>query len=259
MTKSAPTPLHPPIWLQNQLLLTPHGMFTRKNGTSPLPFSSLNLSLGVGDTSENVAINRQQIKKALDIDILVTSQQVHSNKVFCSDAISEDTEVHGYDALVTGIPGTGLLIQQADCQAILLHDPFKGAIGAIHCGWRGSVLNIIRATVNRMSMEYGSDPVSMRAVISPSLGPCCSEFKNFRKEIPEYLHDYQVKPGYFNFWKMSKDQLMAAGMQEKYIDTVSICTVCNRDFFSYRRAKKQGRQATGRHGSAICLKRQNAG
>lgn len=230
-------------------------MFTRRSGVSPSPFSSLNLSLGVGDSRTNVLKNRQQVKKVLDIGILVTSQQIHSDKIFCADSIGEDKEVQGYDALITSKPRTGLLIQQADCQAILLHDPVKRVIAAIHCGWRGSVLNIIKKTIERLTCEYGADPLSLRAVISPSLGPCCAEFKNYIQEIPESLHNYQVKSNHFDFWKISKDQLIAAGLHKKHIETVSICTFCNQDFFSYRRMKKQGGQTTGRHGSAICLKR----
>jgi len=255
MTDSVLHSLLPPVLLQSQLLLVSHGMFTRSSGVSPSPFSSLNLSLSVGDTQKNVLKNRQLIKNTLDIDILVTSQQIHSDKVFCADAVTEDKEIHGYDALITSMPGTGLLIQQADCQAILLHDPAKGVIGAVHCGWRGSVLNIISKTIEQITYKYGSDPFSMRAVISPSLGPCCAEFKNFRQELPESLRHYQVEAEHFDFWKISKDQLIAAGLQEKHIESISICTSCSRDFFSYRRMKKKGGQTTGRHGSAICLKR----
>ncbi len=239
--------------LTSQLLQTTHGMFTRKNGHSPHPYSSLNLSLGVGDSRENVLNNRQKIKDTLAIDILVSAQQVHSDKICQVDDITEDTEFNGFDALITNTPGIGLLIQQADCQAILLHDPVRRAAGAIHCGWKGSILNIIRLTVGRMTEAYGSNPAAILAIISPSLGPCCAEFTHYRTEIPGHLHDYQIKPGFFDFWKMSKDQLIDAGLQEKNIDIASICTLCNRDFFSFRRSTKQGNRITGRHGSVISL------
>ena len=33
-------------------------------------------------------------------------------------------------------PGLGLVIKQADCQAVILYDPHKHVLGNIHCGWR---------------------------------------------------------------------------------------------------------------------------
>ena len=48
-------------------------------------------------------------------------------------------------ARVTGLctdkPGLGLLIKQADCQAVILVAPDK-AIANLHVGWRGNVANI---------------------------------------------------------------------------------------------------------------------
>uniref|UniRef100_UPI004056B430 laccase domain-containing protein n=1 Tax=Candidatus Electronema sp. TaxID=2698783 RepID=UPI004056B430 len=51
------------------------------------------------------------------------------------------------------------------------------------------------------------------------------------------------------------EQLIEAGVPAAQIETVGICTVCNRDFFSYRRAvREQGRPGrTGRCGSVIAL------
>lgn len=228
-------------------------MLTREKGVSSPPYSSLNVSYGVGDTPENVTQNRHKIKKMLGVKFLVTARQVHSDKVYAVSSLTEDVEVEGYDALITKQPGIGLLIQQADCQAILLHDPVRPAIGAIHCGWRGNVLNIIKATISRMQEEYLTDPVSLQAVISPSLGPCCAEFIHFRSRLPAHFQQFQTKPEYFDFRAISRYQLIEAGVPGANIDVINICTVCNKSFFSYRRAMKKGSRVTGRHGSVICI------
>jgi len=228
-------------------------MLTRGNGVSSSPYSSLNVSYRVGDTPENVTQNRHKIKKMLGVKYLASSEQVHSDKVFAFNSLTDDVEVEGYDALITRTPGIGLLIQQADCQAILLHDPVRMAIGAIHCGWRGNVLNIIKTTVDQLQKEYQTDPASLRAVISPSLGPCCAEFIHFRSKLPAHFKQFQTTPEYFDFRAISRFQLIKAGVPGANIDVINICTACNKNFFSYRRAMKKGSQVTGRHGSIICI------
>jgi len=105
--------------------------------------------------------------------------------VIIVEDIKQDTEFAEADGLITSEPGVGLLIQQADCQAVLLHDPEQRVIGAVHNGWRGSTLNIIAKTVAVMEDYYGVNPKNLKAVISPSLGPCCAEFIDFQQELPK--------------------------------------------------------------------------
>jgi len=240
-------------FLQSDLITIPHGMFARHGGNSLPPFDSLNISHGLGDTLEQVLANRQLIKLELRANRLLFSRQEHGDRIYAAPSLSADTEVEGYDALITDQEGIGLLIQQADCQAVLIHDPKTSAIGAVHCGWRGSVVNIIGATIARMRDQFGSNPASLKVAISPSLGPCCAEFINYRQEIPEHLHRFQTRPNYFDFWNISVHQLTNAGVREDNIDLSRICTVCDRNYFSYRRMKKEGEPSTGRNGSAICL------
>lgn len=243
-------------WHRASLLADlPHAMFCRHGGVSRPPFASLNLSFGVGDRPEDVTANRRLVRNCLGIKHLVSAVQVHGDRVLLAENIRQDSESADADALVTGQRGVGLLIQQADCQAVLLHDPVREVIAAAHSGWKGSVLNIIAATVQVMRAQFGTDPADLRAVISPSLGPCCAEFVNWRLELPASLHQHQVKANHFDFWAISRDQLTAAGVKREQIETAGICTACNHSFFSYRRAvKRQGKPgATGRCGSVILL------
>lgn len=243
-------------WCRAHLLANlPHAMFCRHGGVSRPPFASLNLSFGVGDRSKDVTVNRRLVKECLGITHLVSAVQVHGDRVVLVEAVRRDREYEGADALVTNQPKVGLLIQQADCQAVLLYDPVRKVIAAAHNGWKGSVLNIIAATVRTMQAYFGTDPADLRAVISPSLGPCCAEFVNWRLELPASLHQYQVRPNYFDFWAVSREQLTAAGVMSKQIETAGICTACNHNFFSYRRAvKRQGKPgATGRCGAVLML------
>ncbi|PLX46858.1 MAG: copper oxidase [Desulfobulbaceae bacterium] len=218
-----------------------HGCFHRHGGSSPPPFASLNVSFGVGDEPANVRANRLLIKEWLDCEILISSRQVHAKEVAVVADVACDQELVGYDALITDQPGLGLLIQQADCQAIMLHDPVRQVVANIHCGWRGSALNIIATTISRMVETFACHPADLKAAISPALGPCCAEFRNYNTELPPALHGFQVRPDYFDFPAISAGQLQEAGLLPENIEPATICTRCNDSWFSYRRDRQTGR------------------
>jgi YfiH family protein len=238
------------------LLPLSHGMFCRTGGVSSGPFASLNLSYHVGDQDEQVQANRARVARTLQLRHLVAVQQTHSDRILSVEQHHVDMEMKGYDALISTLPGTGLLIQQADCQAILLAAPRQRIIAAIHCGWRGSVLEIIGKTIQRLQAEYGVPPADLLAAISPSLGPCCAEFINYRTELPTWMHAFQIRPHFFDFWAISRHQLLQAGLQPEHIDITAVCTRCNQQFFSYRRAAQSADGVTGRNGSIISLREQ---
>ncbi len=240
-------------WYSSRKIPLPHGLFTRHGGTGSGAYASLNLSFGVGDYKSTVQANRNRCKQVLDIRQLVSSRQVHGDAVALIESIDSDLELDGYDALITNQPGVALLIQQADCQAVLLYDPQHRVIAAIHNGWRGSVADIIAKTIRSMQQNFSVEPREIMAVISPSLGPCCGEFVNYRQELPLELHSFQKTANHFDFWAISRRQLQRAGVQEHHIETCGICTVCDTNFFSYRRAREPGNGVTGRNGSIIGL------
>lgn len=229
--------------------------YNATTGVSSGPFRYGNVSFGVGDDNFSTQWNRDRIKEQLAATTLLSARQVHQDSIYCCTTMPEsDTEVDGYDAIITNLRGLAILIQQADCQAVLLFDEEAGAIGAIHSGWRGNVLNIIGKTVLAMSEHFSSKPQNIRAYISPSLGPCCAEFVNSHNEFPEEFQNYTTdKPHHFNLWNISRQQLIDTGIRAQNIDVAGICTSCNEEFFSYRRAQRQGNRRTGRCCSAIVL------
>ncbi len=233
-----------------------HGVFSRKGGVSSGPFDSLNVGFGVGDDADNVERNREVVSKALGDLPLACLRQVHSDKIkVLGDGAPLETfrnraAVPEGDAFVTDMPGASLVIQTADCQAVLLYDPVSRVAANVHSGWRGSILNIAGKTVDSMKKRFGVDPKNIRAGIGPSLGPCCAEFVNYKNEIPENLWKYKTDGRRFDFWKMTGDQLKSEGVPPENIETSHICTRCRTDFFfSYRKEK-----VTGRFAAAIGMK-----
>ena len=170
-----------------------HGVFLRQavNGTGNKV--SFNLGMGHGTTNEAVWQNRERMLHFIGPDCFgVYARQVHGVDVGVvtspceSGAQVANHSVHlDGDALITNLPGAALVIQVADCQPIIIVDPATGAVANIHSGWRGSLQNIIGATVGRMVDQYHSRPQDMVCGIGPSLGPCCAEFVNYKKEIPQ--------------------------------------------------------------------------
>ena len=74
-------------------------------------------------------------------DRLVWMDQVHGSVVAVVDG-PQDGPVAGTDALVTATPGLVLGVLAADCVPVLLYDPQRRVIGAVHSGWRGTARNI---------------------------------------------------------------------------------------------------------------------
>ncbi len=229
-----------------------YGFFNRHGGSGTAPFDSRNVSYGVGDEKKTVSANRQRIGEIIRFSILLSAKQVHGDGIYSlTEPVIGTREIEGVDALITDQQGIGLMIQQADCQAVLLFDPVKKVIAAVHCGWRGSVINILAKVVRRMETQFGVAPEQLLAAVSPSLGPCCAEFVNYREEFPVEFKSFMEQPDYFNFWQVSKYQLVGAGMRESKITADGTCTCCSKDYFSYRRSRRSSGGITGRNCSII--------
>lgn len=229
-----------------------HGFFTRQGGVSTGAYDSLNVSPAVGDQLELVAENQRLMQQALGLENLASAAQVHGGHaaVITTAGQAQGEDIPEVDILVTTVPGLGLVIKQADCQAVMLYDPLNRVVANVHCGWRGHIHDILGETISLLQTRFGSRPRDLYAAIGPSLGPCCAEFRNFRQEFPETLWSYQVRPTYFDLWHLAFDQLVAAGLQPKHLDLARLCTRCGAgDFFSYRRDK-----VTGRQGAVIALR-----
>lgn len=227
-----------------------HAMGCRRGGASRPPFDSMNLSHGVGDDPESVTANRRRLLQMTGGGVHVYARQNHGTSIrVITRATMErgeaiQTEPVPADALITDVPGIRLLILTADCQAVVVFDPQKRVVANIHCGWRGSVAGIIGRTVLRMVSEFGCDSGNMVAAIGPSLGPCCAEFINYEDEIPRQLWPFRVGSSHFDFWQISRHQLVAAGLADRNVHLSGLCTRCNPHlFFSYRAARETGRLA----------------
>lgn len=241
-----------------------HAVFSRQGGVSKKPYDSLNVRFTIGDKELNVKKNRAVICDALGLDSeqLVSVDQTHSKNVQMVDEQFlknyQNVEVSERDALITDKPKVGLMIQVADCQALLFFDPIHKVIAAIHAGWKGLAQDITGQTVKMLKKFYKVDPHRLLVGISPSLGPCCAFFSDPEKELPQEFHPFIDKEKRVDLWAFSVWQLQKHGIAQKNIELAKICTQCGRGggkggrgrFFSFR--GEHG--ITGRFGAVIFLR-----
>ena len=160
---------------------TTHAFTTRTGGVSVGIFESLNLAQRAGDEPEKVRENYLRLCNALGIstDDLVCSTQVHGTHIRvitrddCGDLLKPNS--NRADGLITNTPGAALMVFTADCVPILLYDPVKKAVGAVHAGWRSTVANIAGIAVQEMEKEFGCSPADIKAAIGPCISKCCFE------------------------------------------------------------------------------------
>jgi YfiH family protein len=243
-----------------------HGFSTRPGGSSFLESESvLNLGFMEWDSRENVLANRRKFQSALgSADLhLAPLKQIHSDVIHLFPQAS--AEPWKGDASATNQPGVLLAVQTADCVPILLVDPQKRAVAAIHAGWRGTLARITEKAVGRMQFEFASKPGHLLAAIGPSIGPCCYEVAadfvtRFNAQFAD-AHDYfdeprtgdepnplqwlNMKPPghqpppqnvYLDLRKANRSQLLASGLRAQNIFSSNLCTACRTDLlFSHRR------------------------
>ena len=208
----------------------------RWGGVSWGPYESLNLGLHVGDEPSDVAENRRLAVGLVGgvPEELVTCTQVHGRDVVVVD---EPGHAGDADALVTTTPGLVLMVLMADCVPVLLCDPAARVLATVHAGWRGTVADVVGATVDVMRSLGAAD-------ISAHLGPAVPvERYEVGPEVVKAadgagLADALADGEHFDLWQANTILLERAGVTT--IDT-SGCIATGDDYFSDRARRPCGR------------------
>ena len=152
-----------------------HGISTRSGGVSQGRCESLNVSYSVGDPRENVDENLRRLGAALGArpDELFSAYQVHGRAVTLVETRTESEPRPRCDVLVTRSAAHTLMLRFADCTPVLLADPKRRAVAAVHAGWRGSAVRAAGAAVEALHEAFGTRPEDIIAGIGPAIGPCC--------------------------------------------------------------------------------------
>ena len=256
------------IWFGSFPLLTQAGIINacscRLHGASAVCEGTLNLALHVGDEPELVLRNRRRFAEAVGVDAgrFTTCAQVHGSELAVvnealvgAGALSLADTIANTDALITSLRNVPLLLFYADCVPVLIADTKSFAIGLAHAGWRGTVAQIAKKTVQKMQAEFGCEPKKLVAAIAPSIGSCCYEVDDFVRDkaagYEEFFAPVPEKPGKYmlDLHGYNRRELLEAGLSAENIAVAGVCTAHNHELFCSYRAE-QGK--TGRMGVCLC-------
>ncbi|MBW7453371.1 peptidoglycan editing factor PgeF [Paenibacillus sepulcri] len=264
-----------PQWAEQYAGLTA-GFTSRLGGTSSKPWTSLNCGLHVGDETAAVVNNRVLLADALDwtFDSWTCAEQVHGNhihRVTAADRgkgrLSRETAIADADALVTDEKDILLTSFYADCVPLYFFAPKQGVIALAHAGWKGTVLEIARHTVQAMADGYGCAAEDIRAAIGPSIGSCCYEvdetvLRRVEPLVDDFSPEFRANPerwmqptengrARINLKEINRQIMIKAGILPMAIELSEWCTGCNTELF-YSHRMEGG--ATGRMVSWIGMR-----
>ena len=230
-------------------LNVPHGFTTRTGGVSGGVYESLNLGLSSGDAEAPVAQNRRRVLAAFGVDenSACAFSQVHGARVLTGRPTWFEEEA---DAAVSDTPGLVLAISTADCLPVLFHDPRTGAVGAAHCGWRGTIQGVAANTLRKLTTLYGTDPADVRVAFGPGIlapnyqvGPeVVAAFQE--AGFPEVSTPDGTGRALLDVAAANRWQLLAGGVKPENLWESGLCTYADPErFYSHRRDKgRTGRQ-----------------
>lgn len=242
-----------------------HFVTTRQGGCSEGAYTSFNCTDYTGDTLANVLHNRKLLCEALpqQPSELIIPYQVHGTEVRILDSgfsvLTDELKtamLYGVDALVTDVTGYCLCISTADCVPVLLYDPRRRAIAAVHAGWRGTVQCILQKVLGVMAEVYGTNSQDLLIGIGPSISSASFEvgeevwqvFAEAGFEMSRIsFRNEETGKWHIDLWKANQVQLLDAGVDAAHIEIAGICTYqdCERFFSARRLGIKSGRILSG--------------
>ena len=182
---------------------------------------------------------------------VIQGHQVHADSIALIDRPDYTREeLEGYDAFVTDLPGVVIGVRTADCVPVLLYDPIHRVVSAVHAGWKGTVLQIVRKTIGVLQQRFQTRPEDLSAVIGPAIGPdsfqvgeeVVAQFRKAGYPMERIWSDRGPGDGspmsgghHIDLWEANRWLLLQAGVQPENILLAGVDTYTSPDFFSARR------------------------
>jgi YfiH family protein len=220
---------------------------TRSGGVSGGFYTSLNLSMRVGDDPHAVGENRKRLRAVLPSEPKWL-QQVHGSDVVRADRV--ETELHA-DAVFTGTPNVVCAVQIADCLPVLLCDRAGTSVAAAHAGWRGLSAGVLERAVAALP----GAPNELIAWLGPAIGPrkfevggdVLAAFTGSDASAVEAFEPLREGKWLADLYALARLRLRRAGVSAVFGG--GLCTFGDAQrFFSHRRDR-----VTGRHAACIWI------
>ena len=238
-----------------------HCFFSNENGVSKNIYKSLNCGIGSKDKKKNVIKNLKIVSKKIKCNYknIITMRQAHGKKVLFINKNLINKKKLICDAILTNQKEICISVLTADCVPILIHDPAKNIIGAVHSGWKGAYKGIIQNTIKKF-LKLGSKKNDLIIAI----GPCISQ-KNYEVDVlfyKKFLRKNKINKKFFkirndmfffNLRKYVEYQFKLSFI--KNINHINLDTFDQKNnFFSRRNAISNGYKDYGRNISIIMIK-----
>ena len=181
---------------------------------------------------------------------IYSGKQVHGCKIGYADGKAGETHMFGKvfpetDGLITDKPGIALLVKYADCTPIVLYDPKRKVVAALHSGWRGTVQRISQKAITRMVNEFDCKIEDIYAYLGPSID---RENYEVGREVYEAFETFTERDTFFiprgNNYHLSMSDanealLREAGIQSTHIEVDHLSTFDDARLHSARAEGKE--------------------
>jgi len=225
---------------------------TRVGGFSGGPYAALNLGFLTDDDPSLVSRNRDLLATTVgrDPEAIAIGLQVHGCELHVH-AEPPRGSAYGHrgrapakaDAQLTDHRDVTPLVLVADCVPLVLAG--RGALAAVHCGWRGVAAGIVERAVAAVGELADADASELSAALGPGIGPCCYRIGDeVRSAFRQRGHEGAVGAT-LDLPRAIGAELRHSGLGPTAIASCDLCTSCNPGlFFSHRRDDGvTGRQA----------------
>lgn len=231
-----------------------HAMITKIDNNCSIFFGNASM-FPIGYKAPEFKNFCEDLRKKLGLDHLVIQNQLHgidgwyiNNRTLLPNRIS--FQERDGDFLITNQPMVGIGVLTADCLPIIFYAPSIPVIAIAHAGWRGSVANICKTVIEQIKQHHPLLNLNdIQIYFGPSAGACCYEVKddflhnplilNFAKSTFKHNNIIHSRDGkkFFDNTLLNKIYLIECGIKPEHIHTeYNLCTICNRQFHSYRRS-----------------------
>lgn len=213
------------------------------HGVTDVSLGSINPFANFDSEEKLIKFAKNQGYANLTKNDLIFADQVHGAESHICSAGDGGSIKLGVDGLVTNHPGQMLVIKTADCVPILIFDPVKKIVAAIHGGRKSITQGIIPKTIAKMAKHYGTNPKNLKIAIGPHIRKCHywlkpDTLKSLEKtEWQKYF--VRKEKVYFDLTQAVLDELDKAGVLVENIEDCGICTYCQYQKYYSARKKEE--------------------
>lgn len=204
-------------------------------------------------TKENIHSDFERLLKQANIkhpQEIYTGQQTHLTNIAYCDGENGEPFIIGRqfpetDGLLTNKENIAIVIKFADCTPIVLYDPVQKVQAIVHSGWRGTVGEISKAALRKMTTEFNSKLENILAYVGPSI-----DQENYEVG-PEVYEAFLMNPDRDTFLEpkgekflmdmslANKKLLLSAGILQENIEVETASTFTDETLHSARQEGKE--------------------